>query len=72
MDRNSVGGVGHRARALGRSGAWMSEAGAVLLIFGILAVALTAIRPRRRSERSTHNWAGRRKERKFGTTLRQP
>ena len=44
MDRDSVG---PGAAALGRSGAHMSDVGAVLLIFVIVAVALTAVRRRR-------------------------
>jgi len=44
MDRDSVG---RGAAALGRSGASMSDAGAVLLIFVILAVALTTVKRRR-------------------------
>ena len=47
MDRNSVGGVGPSATALGRSGAHMRDVGAVFLIFVIVAVALTAIKRRR-------------------------
>jgi hypothetical protein len=47
MDRDSVGGVGRSAAPLGRSGAHMSDVGAVLLIFVIVAVALTAVRRRR-------------------------
>ena len=49
MDRDSVGGVEPGAPALGRSSACMSDAGAVLLIFVIVAVALTAFKPRRRN-----------------------
>jgi hypothetical protein len=48
MDRDSVRGVGPGTRALGGSGARMSDAGAVLLIFVIVAVALTAKRRRRK------------------------
>ena len=44
LDRDSVG---RSAGALGRSGAHMSDIGAVLLIFVIVAVALTAIKRRR-------------------------
>ena len=47
MDRNSVGGVGRGTRAFGRSD--VSEIGAVLVIFVMLAVVLTTVR-RRRSE----------------------
>jgi hypothetical protein len=46
MDRNSVCGVGSVTRALGRSGAHMSNIVAVLLIFVMLAVALTAVKRR--------------------------
>jgi len=44
MDLNSVGGVVRSAGALGRSGASMSDAVAVLLIFATFAVALSAVR----------------------------
>ena len=44
LDRDSVG---RSAGALGRSGAHMSDVGAVFLIFVIVAVALTAIKRRR-------------------------
>ena len=46
MDRDSGGDVWPSAVALGRSGAPMSDAGAVLVIFSMLAVGLTAIRSR--------------------------
>ena len=49
MGNDSVGGVRPSAAALGRSGAYMSDAGTVLLIFAIVAVALTALRPRRKN-----------------------
>jgi len=42
MDHDSVGAVGRGAYTLGRSGASMSEAAAVFLIFVILAIALTS------------------------------
>jgi len=51
MDRGSGGDGGPSAAALGRSGAPMSDAGAVLVIFSMLAVGLTAIRPRRTNGR---------------------
>ena len=44
LDRDSVG---RSAGALGRSGAHVSDVGVVLLIFVIVAVALTAIKRRR-------------------------
>jgi hypothetical protein len=46
MDRDSVDCAEPSAAALRRSGAIMSDAGAVLLIFATFAVALTAIKPR--------------------------
>jgi hypothetical protein len=55
MDRDSVGGAGPGAGALGRSGAPMNDAGAVsdvgavLLIFVMLAVALAVQRRRRKN-----------------------
>ena len=49
MDRDSVGDVEPGVAALGRSGAYMSDAGTVLLIFAIVAVALTALKPRRKN-----------------------
>jgi hypothetical protein len=49
MDRDGVGGVGPSAAALGRSGACMSDVEAVLLIFVIVEVALTGVKPRRRN-----------------------
>jgi hypothetical protein len=36
-------------RRLRQIGVWMSDAGAVLLIFVIVAVALNAVQPRRKS-----------------------
>jgi hypothetical protein len=52
MDRDCVGGVGPGAAALGRSGACMSDVEAVLLIFVLVAVALTAVKPRRKNRSS--------------------
>src|SRR5215472_8809721 len=54
MDWDSVGGVGRGTRALGRSGAHMSNAVAVLLIFATFAVALSAVR--RSSSPATATW----------------
>jgi len=44
VDRNSGRGVGRGTCALGRSGAPMSNAVAVLLIFATFAVALSTVR----------------------------
>jgi len=44
MDRDSVGGVGRSAVALGRPGAPISDVGAVLLIFVMLAAALIVVK----------------------------
>jgi hypothetical protein len=52
MDRDSVGGAGRSAAALGGSGAHMSDIGAALLIFVKLAVALTAVQQRHSRSRS--------------------
>lgn len=48
MDCDSVGGVGRSTRALGRSNASMSETGAILLIFVMVAIALTTVKRRGR------------------------
>jgi hypothetical protein len=49
MDRDSVCGGRPGTRALGGSGALMSDVGAALLIFVMLAIALTAVKRRRSS-----------------------
>ena len=48
MDLDSVCGAGRSTRALGRSYASMSDIGAVVLIFVVVAVALTTIKRLRR------------------------